>query len=505
MMLEIAIALIVANIFRYLFEKFKQPGVVGEIFTGILLGPSLIGQLSGSSLILYDTSVFSFNLDLGSPEFKELAFIGIIFLLFIIGLETNISDLKRNSKSGFSTALFGLIIPFFFGFIIGYIFNIDIIGCMAIGAIFFATSLTISLRILSDLSKLSSKVGLTIQTAGIISDVVGLFIFSLIIGQGNPLIFLLRVLIFFAFIVCLGMIIIRYSLKKGVSQHSMMMIFPFSIIMCFLMAAFAEDMGLAAILGAFAAGLIFKRTPHVGMILNSVKMIGHYFFIPLFFVWIGASFNLMYVLSSGQIITQMLFFVFFIILGISGNFFGSTLGARIAGLSKKESYSVGIGMIPVMGMSLIIVTTEIDRGIFGDPSGWMAQQIKTATLLLIIVSNLVTPPLLKKSFSGAFMRKKQRCWLRNSLKSIKSFFIPGTDVQSWLGFSDSYHMFLRKILFFSIVFQFFLLLSLKVSSDFISFVAAIGGCVLGSYIGYVTLKYLKIMLLNLLRLRLPRS
>ena len=324
MLLEIAITLIMAKILNYTFEKFKQPGVVGEIVAGIILGPCCIGSLSGSSVNLFGSTLFKLNFNLNSTEFRELAFIGIVFLLFIIGLDTNIADLKKTSKSGILTAVFGIIIPFLFGFIIGFVFHFDILMCMGIGAIFFATSATISMRVLSDLDMLSTRVGLTLQTAGIVSDVIGLFIFSLIIGQGHPLVFVLKIFIFLFFILIVGFFIIKYATKKGITRQTTMLVLSLSLIICFLFAAFAEDMGLAAIIGAFIAGLIIKKTPQSVMITGYIKTIGYTFFIPLFFVWIGASFNFLNLTSSNNFMPYIFFMAFFILLGLLGNFIGGT-------------------------------------------------------------------------------------------------------------------------------------------------------------------------------------
>ena len=162
MLLEITLAIIFAKIFSIVFEKIKQPGVIGEILAGVLLGPCVIGFLSGSSISLLNTHLFQFNLDLTSPEFKQIAFIGAVFLLFIAGLETNLSDLKKTKKAGLGVGIFGVIIPFLFGCFVGTVFHLSLIQSMAIGTIFLATSTTIAIRVLSDMDLLSSRVGLTL-------------------------------------------------------------------------------------------------------------------------------------------------------------------------------------------------------------------------------------------------------------------------------------------------------------------------------------------------------
>jgi Kef-type K+ transport system membrane component KefB len=113
MLLEITLAIVFAKIFGVVLEKIKQPGVIGEILAGVLLGPCCIGLLSGSSLTISNTSVFQFNLNMTSPEFKQIAFIGAVFLLFIAGLETNLSDLKKTKKAGLGVGILGSLSLFF--------------------------------------------------------------------------------------------------------------------------------------------------------------------------------------------------------------------------------------------------------------------------------------------------------------------------------------------------------------------------------------------------------
>ena len=486
MLLEIAITLIMAKILNFLFEKYNQPGVVGEILAGIILGPCCLGYFSGTKINLFGTTLFEFNLNLNSTEFRELAFIGIVFLLFIIGLDTDIRDFKKSSISGFFSASFGIIVPFLFGFILGFIFHFDILACLGIGAILCASSVTICMRVLTDTGTLSSRVGLTLQAAGIISDIIGLFIFSLIIGQGHPILYILKMLIFVAFIIVVGYFIIKYTIKKGISKQTTMLVLPIGLISCFLFAAFAEDMGLAAIIGAFAAGLIIMKTPQGGMITSYIKTIAQTFFIPLFFVWIGASFNFFNFISKDQLLPQIFFISLFVTFGLLGNFTGASIGAKISGLKNKESLSVGAGMMPIMGMSLIIVSGEVDNGIFGYPSGLLAQQIKNATLLLIIISCLITPHLFKRSMRSTEI-KKIKFGFKNKIRNYIS-----EKITNKILYKSENNLFwkneclLIKILVATIILQTFLKIIFGVNIYY-TIISIIFSSV-GSYFGYVTLR-----------------
>ena len=405
MLLEITLAILFAKIMGIVFEKIKQPGVIGEILAGVILGPCCIGLLSGSKVNILGTSLLEFNLDLASPEFKQIAFIGAVFILFIVGLETNLSDLKKTRKAGLGVGIFGVLIPFLFGFLVGTVFGLSHIQSMAIGTIFLATSTTIALRILTDMDLLESRVGLTLRTALVINDVLAMVFFALVFGVGNSFVLLLQISLFFLVTIVIGFLVVRYMLKKSTNSYSASIALTSGLCICFLFAAFAENMGLTAIIGAFIAGLFIKKTSQAGVVAEYIKTIGYSFFVPLFFVWIGASFNFLTIFQSNQIMSILLFSIVFIVFSMLGNFIGSSFGARIAGLKRREAISVGIGMMPVMGVALIIVSTGIDRGIFGDPSGFLANQVKTATLFLIFTSCFVSPMLFKRSMGFSLFKK----------------------------------------------------------------------------------------------------
>jgi hypothetical protein len=164
-------------------------------------------------------------------------------------------------------------------------------------------------------------------------------------------------------------------------------------------------MGITAIIGAFIAGLFIGRTPQANIIADYIKTIGYAFFIPLFFVWIGASFNFLYLLQSEQVGTLLFFILIFVLFGLSGNFLGGLIGGKLSGLKTREAISIGIGIMPVMSVALIVVTTGIDREIFGDPTGVLANKLRTATLFLILTSCLLAPTLLKRSMRSPLYKQ----------------------------------------------------------------------------------------------------
>ncbi len=405
MLLEITLAIIFAKVLNLLFEKMKQPGVLGEILAGILLGPCIIGSLSGSSINLFGESVFKFHLNLTSIEFKEVAFIGVIFLLFIVGLETNMGDLKRMGKAGVFAGLGSIIAPFLAGCMVGIMFNMNLAQSMALGAIFLATSATIAIRILADMDLLATRIGLTLHTAVVLNDIFAMFIFALVFGNGNSFMPFLQILLFFILTIGVGLLIVRYTMKKNASRKAPVVVLTAGLVICFLFAALAENMGITAIIGAFIAGLFIRKTPQSGILVDYIKTIGYAFFIPLFFVWAGASLNFLFLIQSKQIDTLIFFIVIFVLSALFANFIGGFIGARLSGLNKRESISIGTGMLPIMSTGLIIVTTAIDKGTFGDTNSVLANQIRTATIFLIITSCLLAPALLKRSVASPILKQ----------------------------------------------------------------------------------------------------
>jgi len=372
-----------------LFEKIKQPAVVGEILAGVLLGSFVLGRLSG---IGFSTAGYSFCLtmpDFTSETFESIASIGIIMLLFISGMETEVDKFKKIGKIGFSTASCGVVLPFLFGFLVGYYFGFPIQACLAAGTIFVATSIGTTARVLMDMHALNTDVGMTILSAAVIDDVIALIILTIVLGVGSPEWLLLKIAVFFLITLYFGFRIVARLMNSSSRLADPKIFLTIGMVLCFVFAFFAEELGIAAITGAYIAGLAIGTTIHSKKIIDDVRTIGHIFFIPLFFVWIGASINLSMLKTIG------IFAVFFIPLAIAGKFVGCSIGARLGGLPGRKAIIVGIGMIPKMEYALITVTLAVSRGIFTGPT---AHQMLGVTVLHVCITTLLAPILLKATF-----------------------------------------------------------------------------------------------------------
>lgn len=378
-----------AKLLGYLFEKIKQPTVIGEILAGVLLGSFVLGRFSGTS---FSTAGYSFDLtmpDFTSPSFEAFGFIGIVMLLFISGLETDFKDIKKTGKIGFTTAIGGVILPFIFGFLVGQFFGFPLHASLAAGTIFVATSVGITARTLMDMHALNTDVGATILSAAVIDDVIGIFILAVVLGTGSPAFLALKIMIFFLITLYLGLRIISRVMGGFEKIKTAKMLITASLAICFVFAVFASEMGMAAITGAFVAGLIIGTTSQSKKITDDVKTISYTFFIPLFFVWVGASIDLSVIKDVG------LLALLFIPLAIAGKIIGCGIGSKIGGLTSRNALAVGVGMIPRMEVALIVVTTAVSQGVF---TGALAHQILAVTVLLVCVTTFLAPILLKATF-----------------------------------------------------------------------------------------------------------
>ncbi len=368
MLIEIGIALILAKLIGYALEKIKQPAVIGEILTGILLGPFIAGKIGISYL---------------SKTTEGIAYIGIILLLFISGLEIGIDELKTVGKNGFITSFFDVSIAFFFGYLAGHILGYDLKTSIAIGNILVATSVGITVKTLMEMHALHTKVGELILTVAVLDDVLSIIVLSITLGQGEPSILLLKIFTFFLIFLLL---LFFSNIVKEIKFHIPRFLLTLSISFALIFSAFAKSLGLAAITGSFFAGLIFSKLPQRRRITDFIRQMGEIFFIPLFFVWVGASFDFSALEEIGNLV------ILFIPMALVGKIVGCSIGAKICGFKARNALAVGIGMMPRMEVALVVVTTEITMGVFNEI---LAHQVLAATILLVIISSFITPILLK--------------------------------------------------------------------------------------------------------------
>ncbi len=397
-LLLVALALIFARILGHLVDRLKQPAVIGEIIAGVFLGGVVIAFFSGQNFYFYNFKLPLPQLDFGSVEFALLAEIGILFLLFISGLETSVSKLKKVKKSASLVATGGVILPLILGVIAGVFFGFSTGESIVIGLILVATSVGVTVRTLMDLNALDTDVGTTILGGAVIDDVLGIILLALVLGIESVFDAVwvgIRIAIFFLIFLILGLKVIDKILNLGEKIHLPKSFLSISLSILLIYSFFADKAGISGIIGAFVAGLLIGNTIQSRKIIDDVQAIGYGLFIPLFFVWVGAS---LWQGSSEDIsyfVNIALLSIVIIIIAIIGKTVGCGIGAKLSGMDYRESLSVGVGMIPRLELALIIVSSAISHGLL---TGTVAHQILTMTILLTISTTLVTPFLIKATF-----------------------------------------------------------------------------------------------------------
>jgi len=386
---SVALALIFARGLGYLFDRYKQPAVIGEIIAGLILGTIGLMVFYGQQLTFFNLTVKLPELAYNTPEFELLAELGILFLLFISGLETRISKLKKVSRSSSFVAVGGVILPLFLGILAGLYFNFSLQESIAIGLILIATSVGVTVRTLMDLHVLNTDVGATILGGAVIDDVLGIILLAFVLGIESPLWIGIKIVIFFLIFLYLGLKIIDKILDIGEKIHLPKSLLSISLSVFLIYSFFADKAGIAGIIGAFVAGILIGQTVRSGKIASDVKTIGYGFFIPLFFVWVGSKVNVSTFASIGLLAAVI------IAVSIIGKIVGCGVGAKLAGMTKRESLQVGVGMIPRMELALIIATSAVSHEIL---TGHAANQILATTLLLTIVTTLIAPLMIKAVF-----------------------------------------------------------------------------------------------------------
>jgi len=393
--LLIALALIFARVFGFIFSKLKLPSVIGEIVAGILLGAVSLTIFNGQTLQVFGFSWTIPSLSYISVEFDFLAEIGILFLMFISGLSTSIGQLKSMGKTSTLVALGGVIVPLGLGIGTGVFFGFTNQESLIIGLILVATSVGVTVRTLMDIHKLDTNAGTAILGGAVIDDVLGIVLLAFVVGSDPFLYVGFKIVLFFIIFVYLGLKVIDKILGLGEHIHLPKAFLSISLSLFLLFSFFADRFGISGIIGAFIAGLLIGHSIKSRKIIDDVQTIGYGFFVPLFFIWVGAKL----IIGIEQDVTAFtsiaLFAIVLVIIAIIGKIIGCGIGAMISGSSVRESFQIGVGMIPRMELALIIVSTAISKQLIG---GIVGHQLLAVTVLLTVCTTLITPVLINITF-----------------------------------------------------------------------------------------------------------
>ena len=379
-------------------RKLGLPQVVGMVIAGLLIGPAIFSRIPiGFNGLINPTEI---EMDV----LRTFSQIGVILILFSSGLETDLKDLKTSGFASSMIALAGVIFPLILGslgaaFFMGGISETladtnKLLNALFVGCILTATSVGITVETLREIGKLNTKLGTTILSAAIIDDVIGIIVLSLVTslnGSGNPVFTLLKAAGFFAFSIGLGIVlrIIFKWIEEKYPHKRRTGIFALS--MCFIYAFCAEEFfGIAAITGAYMAGVMLSGLSDTKFVDKKVLVNGYMIFSPIFFAFIGISADF-----SNFKISDIWFAIVFVAIGIIAKIIGCGLVAKIVKFSGRDSLAVGCGMIARGEVALAVYSTAAWLIFFDDSGKLVGIDPLFATIMLIITTSILCPIFLK--------------------------------------------------------------------------------------------------------------
>lgn len=396
LLLLLAVFVVAAKLAGAAANRIGQPAVFGEILVGLLLGPTLLDVLSWPIFTTTPAAVGHAS-EPGSllATIRDLAEIGVILLMFIAGAETDLDEMKRVGRVAFWVALGGVAFPMIGGALVAAAFGYPLLWQgIFIGTILTATSVSISAQTLIELGALKSKEGSTILGAAVIDDVMGLVVLSIVVAMaragGQPdvagIAFMtLRIALFFAGAILVGRAlpaIARFADRLEVSQGLLAVV----LAIAFVYAWGAEYLGgVAAITGSYLAGLILAQTRYKERIDEAIHPLTYSLFVPVFFISIGLHAN------GRDLGARAAFALALVLVAIVTKALGCALFARIAGFDTTASMRVGAGMISRGEVGLIVAG-------YGLANGLIDRDVFSASVVMVLVTTMVTPPLLKATF-----------------------------------------------------------------------------------------------------------
>ncbi|WP_057769471.1 cation:proton antiporter [Lactobacillus selangorensis] len=369
---ELALILIVTLGVSHFCNRINIPAVVGELLVGVILGPALLGWLRPSAFM---------------HDFSEM---GVVLLMYLAGLESDLGLLKKYFKPSVFVAVLGVVMPMVLMPLASLAFGLTQQDSILVGVVFAATSVSISVVVLRDANILSSKEGTTILGAAVVDDILAVLLLSVlstVMGTGQQvnlsLKFGLELLYFVGLFVAVKWVV------PGIMSLSEHLQAPYAVVITALvlglaLAELAELVGLSDVVGAFFAGIAIGQTKYRDEIVTAVEPIGYAVFIPVFFVSIGLN------MSFAGIQSDFWFIVVMSLLAIATKLFGAGLGARLAGFSHTSAYLVGCGMVSRGEMALIVAQ-------IGYRSHLLSKDYYSSLILVILITTLVAPFMIQQA------------------------------------------------------------------------------------------------------------
>ncbi len=381
----LAIVLAATRILGSAARWIGQPAVLGELLAGVVLGASVLGLVKLGDDHEPQTTIFHF-----------LQEVGVVILLFEIGLETDLVKLLRAGTSSTAVAIAGVVLPFMGGYLVCHLFGLEPTVCIVAGAALTATSVGITARVLNDLGRLHEAESQIVLGAAVIDDILGLIILTVVSGlaeEGHaPTIGNIAGITAAAFGFLIATLVVGSLVVPPLARWLNRLAVPgmlttFALLLAFGLAWGAEMAGSASIIGAFAAGLLLRRTPQAHDIEKAIVPLGH-FFVPIFFVVVGASVDVHTFFPhdpAGWTILEVGGLL--IVVAVLGKFAAGYAPFWFRG--KKAV--IGAGMVPRGEVGLIFAQMGLTDGVFD-------KALFSAITLMVMVTTFLAPPLLRVLF-----------------------------------------------------------------------------------------------------------
>jgi monovalent cation:proton antiporter-2 (CPA2) family protein len=369
LILQLALILLFSKIAGEISVKLGQPAVLGKLLIGIVLGPSVLGLIESTDTL------------------KEISDIGVILLMFIAGLETDMNEFKRSGKASTFVGVGGILLPLSIGYATGITLGLDTFQALFLGLLLSATSVSISVQVLKEMGNLKSKEGATILGAAVIDDILVViflaFLMSFAGGDVNLSMVLIKKFLFFAITIFAGWKLVPIMLNKFVPLKVSESIISAALIITFSFSYFAEYTGVAAIIGAYIAGVSISVTTYKHEVFEKIETIGYSIFVPVFFTSIGVAAEL------GGITENLNLILVLSVIAIATKLIGSGIGAKLAGFNWSSSIGIGSAMVSRGEVALIIAAIGLDNKLID-------HDFFTALVVVVLITTIVTPLLMKK-------------------------------------------------------------------------------------------------------------
>lgn len=374
-LLSLFIMLAAAKLMAEVFERLKQPAVVGEILAGVIIGPSVLGWVAPSELI------------------SILAEVGVIFLLFTVGLETKPQAIFKVGTRAVVVAVLGVVLPFVAGYFIAIAWDGSFAEAMFIGAAMVATSVGITARVLGSMGLLDKETSRIILGAAVIDDILGLIILSLVsaVSQGSVSYVGLAkttaaAVLFTAFVALIGSRIMNRLAPRVERLRVSKPFFNLGLILCLGLSVASLYIGVAAIIGAFLAGMALAEATEENVRMHRLTSGVTEFLVPFFLVSIGMQLDLAIFRDSSVVALAIIV----TILAVVTKFIGCGIGAW--GMTRREMAQVGVGMVPRGEVGIVVAQIGLGLGVIN-------ANFFGAVLFMAVATTLIAPPLIKVFYS----------------------------------------------------------------------------------------------------------